>query len=86
MLVTVVFNISEIAVPPDPTPPPLQSSYHSDDSGEYVYDYTERRTLPLSIPDYQSIDTGTEKYVVCILCNIVIKNRSAEKSCVEESF
>ena len=53
---------------------------------EYVYDYTERRTLPLSIPDYQSIDTGTEKYVVCILCNIVIQNRSAEKSCVEESF
>ncbi|XP_067935561.1 sorting nexin-27-like [Watersipora subatra] len=51
-----------IAAPQDV--PVLRDSYHSDDSNDLNYDYTERRTLPISIPDYQTIDSGTDKFVV----------------------
>ena len=61
-----------IAVPPEPAQPSSIHSYHSDDSGEHNYDYSERRTLPISIPDHQTIDTGVEKFVVSKCLNIVI--------------
>lgn len=59
-----VITFAVIAVPVEPAPPPLLTSYHSDDSSDNVYDYTERRALPISIPDHQSIDTGSDKFVV----------------------
>ncbi|GAB1606124.1 sorting nexin-27-like isoform X1 [Argonauta hians] len=35
-----------------------------DSSGPSLIDYSERRSLPISIPDYQSVETNGEKYVV----------------------
>ncbi|CAH1797029.1 unnamed protein product [Owenia fusiformis] len=35
-----------------------------DSSGPSMIDYSERRSLPISIPDHQVIDTMAEKYVV----------------------
>jgi len=44
-----------------------QVSYNSDDSSGPTYDYTERRSLPISIPEYRSVDSSTEKYVVSVI-------------------
>ena len=33
-------------------------------SGPSLYDYSEKRSLPISIPDYNTIDRSGEKYVV----------------------
>ncbi|XP_029643581.1 sorting nexin-27 isoform X1 [Octopus sinensis] len=35
-----------------------------DSSGPSLIDYSERRSLPISIPDYQSVENNGEKYVV----------------------
>lgn len=41
----------------------------SDDSsgGPPVMDYSEKRSLPISIPDYQTLETNGEKYVVSMM-------------------
>lgn len=38
-----------------------------DSSGPSLIDYSERRSLPISIPDYQTIEHGGEKFVVITL-------------------
>lgn len=35
-----------------------------DSSGPSYIDYSERRSLPISIPDYQTIESAGEKFVV----------------------
>lgn len=35
-----------------------------DSSGPSYIDYSERRSLPISIPDYQTVEQGGEKFVV----------------------
>jgi sorting nexin-27 len=35
-----------------------------DSSGPSYIDYSERRSLPISIPDYQTIESVGEKFVV----------------------
>lgn len=35
-----------------------------DSSGPSYIDYSERRSLPISIPDYQSVTQAGEKFVV----------------------
>ena len=35
-----------------------------DSSGPSYIDYSERRSLPISIPDYQSVTQGGDKFVV----------------------
>ena len=35
-----------------------------DSSGPSVIDYTEKRSLPITIPDYQTLENNGEKYVV----------------------
>lgn len=35
-----------------------------DSSGPSYIDYSERRSLPISIPDYQAIESAGEKFVV----------------------
>ena len=35
-----------------------------DSSGPSYIDYSERRSLPISIPDYHYVENGGEKYVV----------------------
>ena len=37
-----------------------------DSSGPSLIDYSERRSLPISIPDYQTVDNNGEKYVVSL--------------------
>lgn len=44
--------------------PARRPSYHSDDSNEPGYDYTERRTLPITIRDYSTIQNDVDKFVV----------------------
>ena len=57
-------NPTVIAVPQEVTVSTVShSSYNSDDSYEPGYDYSERRTLPISVPDYEAINTPQEKYV-----------------------
>lgn len=38
-----------------------------DSSGPSYIDYSERRSLPISIPDYHYVESNNEKYVVRIL-------------------
>lgn len=35
-----------------------------DSSGQSVIDYSERRSLPITIPDYQTVERNSEHYVV----------------------
>jgi sorting nexin-27 len=37
-----------------------------DSSGPSYIDYSERRSLPISIPDYQNVEQGGEKFVVSV--------------------
>ena len=37
-----------------------------DSSGPSYVDYSERRSLPISIPDYHSVNQNGEKFVVCV--------------------
>ena len=37
-----------------------------DSSGPSYIDYSERRSLPISIPDYQTVEQGGEKFVVSV--------------------
>jgi len=54
-----------IAVPTEPVSTSLsQVSNASDDYQDIDYDYTERKTLPISIPDYRTIETAEETYIV----------------------
>jgi len=46
-----------------------------DSSGPAPIDYSEKRSLPISIPDYRTIQHAGERYVVSI----------ASKSCVLKS-
>ena len=40
-----------------------------DSSGPSYIDYSERRSLPISIPDYQTVSQGGEKFVVSCCFN-----------------
>ena len=42
-----------------------------DSSGPSYIDYSERRSLPISIPDYQSILQGNDKFVVSFYCSCI---------------
>ncbi|KAF6027093.1 SNX27 [Bugula neritina] len=58
-------SLSVIAVPTEPVSTSLsQVSNASDDYQDIDYDYTERKTLPISIPDYRTIETPEETYIV----------------------
>jgi len=37
-----------------------------DSSGQAQIDYSEKRSLPISIPDYRTVQHTSERYVVCI--------------------
>lgn len=43
-----------------------------DSSGPSLIDYSERRSLPISIPDYQSVENNGEKYVVRFVLSSII--------------
>ena len=36
-----------------------------DSSGPSYIDYSERRSLPISIPDYHTVNQNGERFVVC---------------------
>lgn len=38
-----------------------------DSSGPSLIDYSEKRSLPITIPDYQTVEQGGDKYVVSYL-------------------
>ena len=38
-----------------------------DSSGPSIIDYSEKRSLPITIPDYQTIEHGGDKFVVSCL-------------------
>lgn len=40
-----------------------------DSSGYSNYDYSDRKPLPITVPDYQSVSEGTDKFVVTLLQN-----------------
>lgn len=62
-----ILPLTVIAVPQEPVVRTVpQPSSISDDSDDGNYDYTERRTLPISIPDYQTKVESADKYVVVI--------------------
>ena len=42
-----------------------------DSSGPSLIDYSEKRSLPISIPDYQTITNHGEHFVVCYVNNRV---------------
>jgi len=37
-----------------------------DSSGPAPIDYSEKRSLPISIPDYHTVQHAGERYVVCV--------------------
>lgn len=40
----------------------------SDDNGSTImYDYSEKRSLPITVPNFQWVAPHGEKYVVCLL-------------------
>lgn len=44
----------------------------SDDSNGYTYDYSEKRSLPITVPDYQWLVRNGEKYVVSTKMDITV--------------
>lgn len=46
-----------------------------DSSGPSLIDYSEKRSLPISIPDYQTLPGRSERYVVCA-CLELARNAS----------
>ena len=52
-----------------------------DSSGQSLIDYSEKRSLPISIPDYQTLDHRGEKFVVSsVLAYMYTKLCKAVKS------
>ena len=43
-----------------------------DSSGPSYIDYSERRSLPISIPDYHYVENGGEKYVVSFKLTVMM--------------
>ena len=60
----ILFIVSVISVPRQ-VAERLEPS--DDSSGPSLVDYSEKRSLPISIPDYLSMEKHGEKYVVSIL-------------------
>ena len=59
----VFFVVAVISVP-EQVAERLEPS--DDSSGPSYIDYSERRSLPISIPDYQTVEQGGEKFVVSV--------------------
>jgi hypothetical protein len=46
-----------------------------DSSGPSIVDYSEKRSLPISVPSYQTLDRFGEKYVVTLSITQVLLQR-----------
>lgn len=53
-----------------------------DSSGPAPIDYSEKRSLPISIPDYHTVQHAGERYVVCISFTSVFKKNSTASFCL----
>lgn len=42
----------------------LDAGGSDDNSSSVVYDYSEKRSLPITVPNFQSINRNNEKFVV----------------------
>ena len=51
-----------------------------DSSGQSIIDYSEKRSLPISIPDYQSLERFGDKYVVSIALECTLRYLSNSSS------
>ena len=64
LLVNAVFFVVAVISVPEQVAERLEPS--DDSSGPSYIDYSERRSLPISIPDYQTVEQGGEKFVVSV--------------------